>query len=226
MNDPSSHWTACKRGPKHNECLRNSIQKTVPDLVKGLPNVGIMAIDPLRFSKIQIEQGTGPVSINLTLVDLEIKGLKNMIINEVKNDWKNMMLRITAPQLNLIGQYKIDGKVLILPVHGNGDSMFDLGNLTANAVFRLSEKMIAGKRHYQVKAVDVKLATQSLHLHFDNLFDGNKQLGDHFNEFINENWKEVFEELKPALEKAVKHACESTAGQFFTKVPKNEITPP
>lgn len=36
-------------------------------------------------------------------------------------------------------------------------------------------------------------------MHFENLFNGNKALGDNMNLFLNENWSDILHELKAPI---------------------------
>lgn len=43
-----------------------------------------MKVDPMRISKIEINQGTGPVSINLKIMDLDIMNIKFLQLNTIQ----------------------------------------------------------------------------------------------------------------------------------------------
>lgn len=50
----------------------------------GVPSLGLIKIDPLRITKLEIDQGTGPVSINLKFSDLDISNLKTVVISKLQ----------------------------------------------------------------------------------------------------------------------------------------------
>lgn len=54
---------------------------------------------------------------------------------------------------------------------------------------------------------------------FENLFNGDKLLGDTTNLFLNENWNEVINELKPALRDAIGAIATTVAKSVFLKFP-------
>lgn len=43
------------------------------------------------------------------------------------------------------------------------------------------------------------------------------------NIFLNENWKELLNEMQPAFEEALRAAIISIANEFFKRIPVNEI---
>lgn len=58
-----------------------------------------------------------------------------------------------------------------------------------------------------------------LYIQLDNLFNGNKVLGDTMNSFMNENWKEIFDELKPGILEALGSVIVNIANNVFDRVP-------
>lgn len=95
----------CKKSdPGLSECIKKSLQFGVPHLVKGrileslfcsrkfmfikinvpgIPNLGLLPIDPLRITELGIDQGSGPVSIKLNFRDLDISNIGTAKINEL-----------------------------------------------------------------------------------------------------------------------------------------------
>lgn len=49
--------------------------------------------------------------------------------------------------------------------------------------------------------------------------------GNQMNIFLNENWKEILEELRPAFDSALTSIFTSMAQRFFEKVPLNQMFP-
>lgn len=50
----------------------------------GIPNFGLLPIDPLRITELGIDQGSGPVSIKLNFRDLDISNIGTAKINHLK----------------------------------------------------------------------------------------------------------------------------------------------
>lgn len=62
-----------------------------------------------------------------------------------------------------------------------------------------------------------------LHIFFGNLFKGDKALGDNTNLFLNENWKDIFNELKVNLFDAFGQIMENVITGMFTRIPYKEL---
>lgn len=57
----------------------------------------------------------------------------------------------------------------------------------------------------------------------DNLYNGDKVLGDSTNLFLNENWEEIFNELKLSIFDAFGLIVSNLINQVFRKIPYNEL---
>ncbi|KAG8325401.1 hypothetical protein J6590_068341 [Homalodisca vitripennis] len=120
-------FKACKRSlpaAKLNECVRDSLQKAVPELVKGIPQFGLNSIDPLRVDSLEVPKGSNTaVSVEISFKNLDILGLKNAKIKSVDMDVEGYKMKskieIDGP-IMLQGDYTINGKVLVLPIQGTG----------------------------------------------------------------------------------------------------------
>lgn len=223
-----STWPTCKKtDPKLGECVRDAVHVAVRDLAaKGAKEFGVFPIEPLMIKQLDIDQGTGPVSIKLNFKDLQIYGLAAAHVGVVKAevDKYHFVAPLTLPDgVHLKGQYKIDGKVLVLPIKGEGACDLKLSNITGMVE-------LVGKQH-KVKDVvymtleDFKFTfdTTRLQIKLENLFNGNKQLSDSMNVFLNENWADILGELKPAIQQAFGAAFGDISNRIFRKVPYHTI---
>lgn len=69
----------------------------------------------------------------------------------------------------------------------------------------------------------MKLRHSRLYVYLQNLFNGDKALGDNMNLFINENWQDILQELKPALNDAMSGILMGVVSNVFSKFPYNEL---
>lgn len=78
------------------------------------------------------------------------------------------------------------------------------------------------KRHHKtyLKFVEhhVTLDVTHVYFHFDNLFNGNKALGDNINQVLNDNWKEVFEDVKSGYCEVMSEIIQSLLNNFWSAV--------
>lgn len=58
---------------------------------------------------------------------------------------------------------------------------------------------------------------------YQNLYNGDKLLGDTTNKFLNENWADIFREIKANILDAFTLIGENTLKNVFNKVPYNDL---
>lgn len=65
----------------------------------------------------------------------------------------------------------------------------------------------------------VNLNNCRLTMNFENLFNGDRALGDNMNLFLNENWKEIFAELEPVVEDTFAEIIRNVVNNVFSMYP-------
>lgn len=117
----------------------------------------------------------------------------------------------------------MNGRVLVLPIQGEGNSrlQFDDANLVVKYKPKVVEKK--GKKYIQTERFQLDFDTSRLHINLENLFNGDKRLGDNMNQFLNTNWRDILTELKPAITYAVEEILKGIINRIFMKVPYEEV---
>ncbi|KAL1140596.1 hypothetical protein AAG570_000526 [Ranatra chinensis] len=178
----------------------------------------------MLVQSIGLKQGSGPVSINSTFTDLKIYGMTDYTIKKVVPDLGNYRLDFEGelPALHNEGGYSISGKILVLPITGQGKSW---SNYTVKASLICSPKTKGNKLYWNVDDFMFDLDVKNAIIHMDNLFNGNKELGDAMNAFMSENWEVVFKELKPVVNEAVSALLKDVAVKVFSRFPIDQLLP-
>lgn len=106
-------------------------------------------MDPLRISTLGIEHNTQPMKLRLNFKDLDIINMKSLILKKALYacqiiSFVDLYLMFNYYSFNAVnysmsieseaqkpivleGMYEIDGRILILPIIGNGRCMISLG---------------------------------------------------------------------------------------------------
>lgn len=131
-----------------------------------------------------------------------------------------------VPKISITGKYKVNGRVLVLPIQGEGNArlQFDDANLVVKYKPKVVEKR--GKKYIQTERFQLDFDTSRLHINLDNLFNGDRRLGDNMNQFLNTNWRDILTELKPAITYAVEEILKGIINRIFMKVPYEEAFTP
>uniref|UniRef100_D3TQK8 Takeout n=1 Tax=Glossina morsitans morsitans TaxID=37546 RepID=D3TQK8_GLOMM len=217
-NDPKP----CNYGDT--ECIKK-ITSYYLSKKEGDNSINLSQVDPLIPNKIHINQGTdSPVNIDIVLTNNKIYGTSNAVVTKVtgfgKDLTKKHSITIQVPgAVSLLGDYVLSGKVLILPIQGEGKSNLTLVNTVFSIDFVGMADEKDGEVYMKLKNFHLHVDPQSFIFHFDNLFNGDKALGDNMNKFLNENWKEIFNELRASIEKEFGAVVDKVISQVYTKYP-------
>lgn len=98
-------------------------------------------------------------------------------------------------------------------------------SVDADFVVRFNGKAIMKNGKTHLKAENLKLVFSISRIIFDlsNLYKGDKVLGENTNLFLNQNWLEVFTEIKKSVFSAFAQITENVLNNVFAKVPYDEL---
>lgn len=129
----------------------------------------------------------------------------------------------SAPKITVSGDYKINGRVLVLPIQGSGKANLVFENSTMVVKYKPKVIIKKGKQYIQTDKFHLDFDTTRMRLHLENLFNGDKALGDNMNEFLNENWRDILDELKPSITYAVSEILKGIINRIFAKIPYDSV---
>ncbi|RZB39794.1 JHBP domain containing protein, partial [Asbolus verrucosus] len=115
---------------------------------------------------------------------------------------KTASLDFDFPEIKIQAEYDVNGKILLLPVYGKGPATINLEHVSGTVTFHFEEYEKKGKKFLKVAASELTLNPKLVRFNFENLFDGDKALGDNINKVLNENWEEVFKDIQTNYEEA------------------------
>lgn len=78
-------------------------------------------------------------------------------------------------------------------------------------------------KHFLIDPYKLTLDITGAHYNYDNLFNGEKLLGDNVLKVINENPIEVFADVKSGTESSFALVFKALAQQVFDKIPAKEV---
>lgn len=135
--------------------------------------------------------------------------------------------------------------MLVLPIQGNGQSnitlckspsirptvanrsSFKLFDFAVNPVLSISfdgKTVIRnGKEYLGMEKFRLSFTVSRIHFDFQNLYNGDKLLGDSTNRFLNENWNDIFKEIKANIFDAFSLIAENVIRNVFNKVPYQDL---
>ncbi|XP_069702790.1 protein takeout-like [Periplaneta americana] len=222
------NFPRCKQNdPNFDACLETAVEKAMQILGDGIPSLQLLPVDPLKIEKATIEQGgNSPVNYKFLITDSELKGLGKVKSTAARANWKDREFDMDfyVPQTILTGNYELDGKFTLLPIKGKGKFNMILADFKTNSKLKADLVTKDGNKYWNVKSINLFITEpKNFTAHFDNLFNGNKLLGESTNKALNENWKEFWEELRPSMEDTFGKVFVHISNVIFSKVPEKNL---
>uniref|UniRef100_A0A336MQ09 CSON004043 protein n=1 Tax=Culicoides sonorensis TaxID=179676 RepID=A0A336MQ09_CULSO len=213
--------------PKLNECVKKSILNLRPYLSNGIPELSIPSVDPLEIDQINLEQDSGPINLNSRFDNIKMYGLSEFRIRAVRVDAEKakFRLRLWFPELHMVADYYVKGKFLMVPMVGNGKSTGNFSDVDAIASLKAERFTRNGREYLKVKDIFAEFNIGHASVHLDSLFNGNQELSDTLNKFLNENWRAVTAEIKPELEDFISNLLNETTTTLFDRYPYEQLLP-
>ncbi|XP_018047683.1 PREDICTED: protein takeout-like [Atta colombica] len=222
---PSNFKTCKKSDPNLLECLTDAIKDAVVSMAKGLKSFKILPIEPLAIDSIKIDS-EGSVSLKQEYRNVKIHGLtKNMEVYNYQIDWDNLIFRSESfnTQVDFIADYKLEGKILLLPIRGEGKCNISMHDLRTKHETHYEKFEKDGDIYMRATKYIVKFLPDHVTLQFDNLFNGDSILGEQMHKFLNQNSDLIFKELETPYEETFGLVFIKITNNIFTRVPMNKI---
>ncbi|XP_059057506.1 protein takeout-like [Achroia grisella] len=209
--------TPCRQ--TDSRCLKTSAQKAVPILAPGYPDFGMDSLDPMHISRIKSNQA----GLQMDFKNNVVKGLRKCQILDLARKDKKITIKTKCSAV-LLGDYKLDGKLLIMPIEGSGKYKIKINDIMVDFSFEMGERQSAGEMYWVFQ--DWSYTQQvigNVHFQFQNLFNGNRELSDSIHEFANSNWRDIFNELSQPIMDAVMKKTVMEIRKLFDKVPLKQL---
>ncbi|KAH8311346.1 hypothetical protein KR044_005735 [Drosophila immigrans] len=213
--------------PGFTKCSTNSIQKLIDQLHVGIPEIveKYGTWDPMYVRDIEFKQDNVEVAtIRSNLTNVVIKGFSKTKIKESRVSKKDFhwQTKIFLPKMRLDAKYKMQGRILLIPLSGEGNMFIEIENLDILLLTktRLYEK--GGFTFDNVTAVQVRLNMTRVRTQLDNLFNGrSKEVERSTNQFFNDNWRDFYEALRPLIVDTVENILKDIMSAVFHLIPAN-----
>nr|CAD7424072.1 unnamed protein product [Timema monikensis] len=191
LSDWSPHSEAAKKLPSYitpcsvnlnlNECAKRRGNEVIPTIVKGDREYNIPVLDPLLVEEIRVEEGSdnSPTRLSLVSKKIIIRGLAGAQLLDVLYDLVGKIIHwdILVPSVTCDGRYGIEGKILILPIKGQGDVNIKLDNLRLLIdMFFEIETRKDGLRYQKVNENQLFFNVTGGSINLTNLFNGDRLL--------------------------------------------------
>ncbi|XP_078042409.1 protein takeout [Augochlora pura] len=212
----------CSRSdPKIETCFQKTLNHLQPYLLKGIPELDLPPIEPLIIPELGMENGQGAVRIRALFSNITVIGAGNYSITKTRLDVSSyrLDLHLAFPKIELQGGYEVVGNVLLFPIQSHGDFWALFGDVQAIARVQGAEEIRDGVRYLKVSRMLVDFSLGRARFRVIDQLNGDNVIGQAMNQFLNQNAKEIIEEMRPAASASIAKHFKDFLGKALTKVP-------
>ncbi|XP_044260354.1 protein takeout-like [Tribolium madens] len=216
---PTNFQKCNRKQPDLKQCVLKAAQDGIFQLTRPYNEVNIPNLNPFELKEATIGGG-GAVAVEQKFKDCKLTGFNKMKLDKFEFDFEKKVLNVagTFPEIVKKCSYEVDGQVLLLPVTGKGPSEIVLTNLAVTALLHYEETKKKNKTFIKIVSSEISMDPGHVSYKLDNLFNGDKVLGDNINQVLNDNWKEVFDDVKAGYIEIIQAIVTSLLNNFFSKV--------
>ncbi|KAJ3650909.1 hypothetical protein Zmor_016984 [Zophobas morio] len=219
---PSNFHKCNRKSPDFKTCLLESARKGVRELVRPYPELTIPSLEPFELTEATIGGTEGPVNIQQKFKKCKFYGLPKLQLDEFEVNFEEKWGKLSGvfPEIQMLCDYEMKGQVLVVTVDGKGNSTIILKNVKARDVLSFDEMKKKGKTYLRFKTSALKIDPELVVFNFESHVD--KAFTNSLNPVLNDNWKEIFDDVKGSYEEMFDQIALSVINSFFNKVTLEE----
>ncbi|VEN64687.1 unnamed protein product [Callosobruchus maculatus] len=221
---PSFIHVCHKEDPQLEQCLMASVEDIRPFLVDGVPEYNLPQMEPLIIKDLFSEETAG---MKITVSNVSAWGCTDFFVRniEVNLDTNEFVLYVDLPKLRIEAHYSVDGKLVLVPVKGDGNLEANITDAHAKAMLKgdLYEK--DGDEYLKYNTFDLHVEVGGGSVRLENLFNGDKILLGMINDVVNKNFDAFVKELMPVIEKGLACKFKETANAIVESFTYKQLFP-
>ncbi|KAK0089139.1 hypothetical protein PV326_004574, partial [Microctonus aethiopoides] len=165
-----SDFKICRRSdPNLAACFNEAGQKATIFLANGLKSLEVPPIEPLAIERMTVGETHGVVALKQDFRNIKLHGLtKGLKVTGYNIDFDKLVFKSLSfnPEISFDADYTIDGRLLLLPIRGNGKANITMYNMKSTNTYYGEKFEKNGEIYMKIKKFLVKLSPEKIHLHF------------------------------------------------------------
>jgi len=219
----------CARGLNDEElsaCLTDNVKSMGQMFADGIPEIDLKTFDPYTTKRFDYTLNLRPVIATTRFSNVVVRGLSAFDQAHFKLDTKGrrMSFKLGSPAVRAEANYELIGNIPVLfQMIGNGPCSVDITNGVSEgeATFKIGRNA-QGKEVLQVDELQLSLDYEDSVLQIGGLFNRHptlKRAGPLINRLANQYQHELFEIIKPELDRQVAEIVKEIMNNSFANMP-------
>ncbi|XP_008557812.1 protein takeout [Microplitis demolitor] len=222
-------FNICKQNdPNLSQCVNEAAVQAIVSMANGVPSLNVLPLEPLGIDNMSIGESGSIASFKQNYRNIKVYGLtKGLNVSNYEIDFDNLIFKSDSfnPQIDFVANCKVDGRLLLFRIHGQGPCNITMLNLkTKNTYY--GEKFEKDNNIYmKLKRYDVKFKPDKVILNFERLFSQDSFLGNQINSILNSNSDVLFRELQSSYEDTFSKVFMKIGNDVFSRIPFDNVFP-
>ncbi|XP_017786393.1 PREDICTED: protein takeout-like [Nicrophorus vespilloides] len=132
-------------------------------------------------------------------------------------------MNAVSPHLELIGQYKFTGKLLLFQINGFGRCNITLINLHTKHTMKCEQFDVDGEEHLRVTDYELDMNPEKVVYDFENMVDGNRAISDEVLKVMNENNLDVYAGIKKDYDRTFAEIYKHITNTILNNIPIKKL---
>uniref|UniRef100_A0A034WL18 Protein takeout n=1 Tax=Bactrocera dorsalis TaxID=27457 RepID=A0A034WL18_BACDO len=208
------------------KCLANVFENFFTEWRHGVPGLkGLSPIEPFHVKRVRLSQQTENLAdIKAELTNVVAHGMSGTrVLKTAVNDKDyTIEFKLKTPSVHVEGDYQVNGRILILNLDSVGKMSSTVENLEYRISCKANLKQVDGQYFFDLTSASSRIdKLGNFKIHFTNLFHGNKDLEESAHDLFNNNWREIFEIMRPAFAQTINTIILNRYKKILSFVPAN-----
>ncbi|GAB6024721.1 hypothetical protein CHUAL_009855 [Chamberlinius hualienensis] len=184
----------------------------------GAPELKIPVMDPMIVDSIDINEDGPAFQANAKFTNMKVIGASKVNLNSVHVDTKSRIVTVnmTFPYLNGTGDYTMKGTIMLLPIDANGKFALNMTGVDAVARSHIVQQGTGVRK----TKIDMDLKVKGVDLKFHSLIRDDT-VGEAIGNLINDNSHQIFQDIKPAIERTLTQSVYNLTKESYSNLPAN-----
>nr|XP_029724927.1 putative beta-carotene-binding protein [Aedes albopictus]XP_029724969.1 putative beta-carotene-binding protein [Aedes albopictus] len=224
-----SFMRICNRNdPELGQCIKDSIQRLLPELVNGIPSIGFPAIDPFTQDSNYFEYKNQQMHGSLHLKNAKTYGMSRAQIRDVRaaagDDTFNMEVDVYFPKVITEGKYKGEGRFNAIKLVSKG--YFNVTTTDVSTTWKISGRTTQrqGEEYLLIDKFDMTPEVGDMKVYATGLFP-DPGLNQVALDFVNQYWPSLYKEMLPETRHSWEPMMLDIINKMFNRVPYRRLLP-
>ncbi|XP_050498427.1 circadian clock-controlled protein daywake-like [Diabrotica virgifera virgifera] len=221
---PSFIHVCQKSDPNLIQCLMAAVEDVRPFFVDGVPEYNIPKLEPLIMKDFFSEEAAG---MKITVSDVSAWGCSDYLVRSMEVDMDNhhFIVNIEIPKLRIEAHYNVDGKLVVMPIKGDGHIEINITDVTARSELMGVQFEKDGQNHLRFDKFDIEVKVGGGMARVENLFNGDKVLLGMVNDVVNKNFDMFLRELLPIIQRQLGVVFKEAANAIVERFAYEQLFP-